>query len=125
MSSLVALVTVIVYVVLVPLLVFFMVTTSFVRESQLSIRLPESSSDSESAPAAETLEITVTAGGDYLVNGRSLVDSRPATLQAAFRPNALQAASANFATQEVNPVEQVSLLREMYRQHTRPAPAPF
>lgn len=67
------------------LLVFFMVTTSFVRESQLSIRLPESSSDSESAPAAETLEITVTAGGDYLVNGRSLVDSRPATLQAALR----------------------------------------
>jgi hypothetical protein len=49
----------------------------------------------------------------------------PAILQATFRPNALQAASANFATQEVNPVEQVNLLREMYRQHTRPAPALF
>ena len=67
------------------LLVFFMVTTSFVRESQLAIRLPESSSQSDPAPAQETLEITVTAGGDYLVNGRSLVDSRPATLQAALR----------------------------------------
>lgn len=68
------------------LLVFFMVTTSFVRESQLAIRLPEAS---EAAPderdTAEQLEITVTAAGTYLVNGRALIDNRPRTLRAAIR----------------------------------------
>ncbi len=67
------------------LLVFFMITTSFVRESQLSIRLPESESDAPPRQEALGLEITVTARGDYLVNGRALVDNRATTLQAALR----------------------------------------
>ncbi|RMF96346.1 MAG: biopolymer transporter ExbD [Gammaproteobacteria bacterium] len=67
------------------LLVFFMVTTSFVRESQLAIRLPEIAAENAPAPEAAPLEITVTAQGDYLVNGRALVDNRPETLQAALR----------------------------------------
>lgn len=65
------------------LLVFFMITTSFVRESQLSIRLPETSSAGESLLQAPALEITVTAKGSYLVNNRALVDNSPATLRAA------------------------------------------
>ncbi len=67
------------------LLVFFMITTSFVRESQLSIRLPESQSEAQPRQDSLGLEITVTARGDYLVNGRALVDNRPTTLQAALR----------------------------------------
>ncbi len=67
------------------LLVFFMVTTSFVRESQLAIRLPEIASENAPQPETTPLEITVTAQGDYLVNGRGLIDNRPATLQAALR----------------------------------------
>lgn len=66
------------------LLVFFMITTSFVRQSQLSIRLPEASDTAEPVPAP-ALEISVTADGSYRVNGRALVDSRPATLRAALR----------------------------------------
>ena len=67
------------------LLVFFMVTTSFVRESELAIRLPEVS-DSADTPITEAeLAITVTAKGLYFVNNRALVDNRPATLQAAIR----------------------------------------
>jgi biopolymer transport protein ExbD len=67
------------------LLVFFMVTTSFVRESELAIRLPEVS-DSADTPVTEAeLAITVTAKGLYFVNNRALVDNRPATLQAAIR----------------------------------------
>lgn len=67
------------------LLVFFMITTSFVRESELAISLPEV--DSEAQLVAETtgLEITVTAKGSYLVNDRALVDNRPETLRAAIR----------------------------------------
>ena len=67
------------------LLVFFMITTSFVRESQLAIRLPEVGADAAPSMEPMGLEITVTAQGSYLVNGRSLVDDRPETLQAALR----------------------------------------
>jgi hypothetical protein len=47
----------------------------------------------------------------------------PAALQGAFQPNALQGAAAVFGSQDVNPVDQVGIIREMYRQHTRPQPA--
>jgi len=67
------------------LLVFFMITTSFVRESELSIRLPEVDSEGSLIADVKSLEITVTARGSYLVNDRALVDSQPATLQAAIR----------------------------------------
>ncbi|HHQ14751.1 MAG TPA: biopolymer transporter ExbD [Chromatiales bacterium] len=67
------------------LLVFFMITTSFVRESELSIHLPEVSGENPPAAAQAPLEITVTAQGKYLVNGRALVDDRPETLLAAVR----------------------------------------
>lgn len=66
------------------LLVFFMVTTSFVRESQISIRLPEATT-SAAATLAPPVEISISAGGGYRVNGRSLVDNQPATLAAAIR----------------------------------------
>ena len=67
------------------LLVFFMVSTSFVKQSQISIRLPEA----ESAPAVveevEQVDIMITEQGAYLVNGRELVNNRPETLRNALR----------------------------------------
>lgn len=65
------------------LLVFFMVTTSFVRESELTIRLPEVADSSEPPADVPSLEITISATGRYFVNGRALVDSRAETLRAA------------------------------------------
>lgn len=73
------------------LLVFFMVTTSFVRESELTIRLPEVVDSAELTIETGELEITVTSRGNYFVNGRALVDSRPGTLRSAMTklaPNA-------------------------------------
>ena len=67
------------------LLVFFMITTSFVRESKIGIRLPEASSTEESVAAEESMLVSVTAQGTYLVNGRPLLDSRPQTLEKAIR----------------------------------------
>jgi biopolymer transport protein ExbD len=67
------------------LLVFFMITTSFVRESRIGIRLPEASSTAINDAATESLVIAVTAQGTYLVNGRALLDSRPETLASALR----------------------------------------
>lgn len=64
------------------LLIFFMVSTTFTRETQLSIDLPEASGQPrESSP--EEIEILIDESGSYRVNGLGLVDSRMRTLQAA------------------------------------------
>jgi biopolymer transport protein ExbD len=66
------------------LLVFFMVSTSFVREAEINLRLPEASASAEpSAAATETLEITISQTGEFTVNGRPLVNNERRTLRAA------------------------------------------
>jgi len=64
------------------LLIFFMVSTTFTRETQLSIDLPEATG--EARESAETqIEILIDEAGQYRVNGKGLVDNRMRTLQAA------------------------------------------
>lgn len=70
------------------LLVFFMVSTSFVKQSQITIRLPDAESTSIVEQATEQIDIMITEQGTFLVNGRELVNSRPATIR-----NALQKVS--------------------------------
>ena len=67
------------------LLIFFMVSTSFVKQSQISIRLPEAESASILEEIPGQLDIMITEQGTYLVNGRELINSRPETIR-----NALQ-----------------------------------
>ena len=67
------------------LLVFFMITTSFVRESKIGIRLPEASSTERAQVQDQPLVVAVTAQNTYLVNGRLLIDSRASTLESAIR----------------------------------------
>jgi biopolymer transport protein ExbD len=68
------------------LIIFFVLTTSFVRQSQIAIHLPEAAATAPPETAeAPSLEITVTARGVFFVNGRALVDNRPETLTAAIR----------------------------------------
>jgi biopolymer transport protein ExbD len=70
------------------LLIFFMVSTSFVKQSQISIRLPEADSSSVVDEVPQQLDIMITEQGTFLVNGRELVNSRPETIR-----NALQKVS--------------------------------
>jgi biopolymer transport protein ExbD len=67
------------------LLIFFMLTTTFMRPSQIAIRLPEAGVSSGAPVDSDELEIVVTGKGEFRVNGRALVDSRPETLEAAIR----------------------------------------
>ncbi len=67
------------------LLIFFMVSTSFVKESQINIKLPETDSAEQVSEAADSLEITITENGTYYVNGRELINSRPETIRNALR----------------------------------------
>lgn len=64
------------------LLIFFMVSTTFTKETHLSIDLPEAST--QSSHAAETqIEISITRNGEYAINGVGLLDSKPETLRSA------------------------------------------
>ena len=54
------------------LLIFFMVTTSFSRETRVLVSLPEASGSAENA--AESIEVLVDRVGGYSINGRRLVD---------------------------------------------------
>jgi biopolymer transport protein ExbD len=69
--------------VLLVLVLFFMVSTSFLRETEISLQLPEASTASAAEPPSESLEIMVTQSGTYLVNDRELVNSERRTLRAA------------------------------------------
>jgi len=64
------------------LLIFFMVSTTFTRETQLSIDLPEAAGDVKQSSDQE-IEILIDEAGGYRVNGQGLVDDRMRTLQAA------------------------------------------
>ena len=66
------------------LLIFFMVSTTFIRETQLKINLPESSGELQEVEAG-TIEIVVDRSGDYAVNDRLLVNSEKDTLVRALR----------------------------------------
>jgi len=69
--------------VLLVLVLFFMVSTSFLRETEISLHLPEATTDTRVDASQEVLEITVTQAGAYLVNGRELVNNERRTLRAA------------------------------------------
>ncbi len=69
--------------VLLVLVLFFMVSTSFLRETEISLQLPEATVETEQSAASPTLEIMITQKGSYLVNGRELVNSERRTLRAA------------------------------------------
>ncbi|MDH4042093.1 MAG: biopolymer transporter ExbD, partial [Gammaproteobacteria bacterium] len=64
------------------LLIFFMVSTTFTRETQLSIDLPEAQGSAKET-SDQQIEILVDEAGNYRVNGLGLVDNRTRTLQAA------------------------------------------
>jgi biopolymer transport protein ExbD len=67
------------------LLIFFMVSTSFVKQSQIELRLPEADSPAIVEEAPDQIDIMITEVGTYFVNGRELINTRPETIR-----NALQ-----------------------------------
>ena len=69
--------------ILLVLVLFFVLSTSFTVDSRMRIRLPQASSTPQQRTGTEPLTVTVTADGNYLVNGRELVNSSADTLRAA------------------------------------------
>ena len=71
------------------LLIFFMVSTTFVRESRIAVDLPEAAGDGSEREGSMALAID--ASGGYAVNGRALADGELETIEAALRESAVAA----------------------------------
>lgn len=73
------------------LLIFFMVSTTFTRETQLEVDLPQADNTAE-VSAQRPVEVVITAEGEYRVNGQWLVNAQARTLRMALS----KAAADNF-----------------------------
>lgn len=65
------------------LIVFFMLSSSFAQEGRLRVRLPEARDVPVARPAQDPIVVTVTQGGGYRVNERDLINASADTLSAA------------------------------------------
>ncbi len=66
------------------LLIFFMVSTTFTKETHLTLELPEADAEQRSEQP-DALEIVISAEGQYTVNGRALINNRLDTLKQALQ----------------------------------------
>lgn len=66
------------------LLIFFMVSTTFTKESHLTIDLPEASAQAEAAPST-SIEIVISSVGHFSINGQQLVNQQLDTLKRAMK----------------------------------------
>jgi len=67
------------------LLIFFMVSTTFTKETHLEIDLPESSAEASASDPVEIIEIVVSSNGSYSLNGHSLINNQLDTLKRAIQ----------------------------------------
>lgn len=65
------------------IIIFLMMTTTFVKSGKLQISLPEATGDAQMATAAQAIEVSVSASGDYAVNGQALVSQQATALRSA------------------------------------------
>lgn len=64
------------------LLIFFMVSTTFDRQAELSIELPQASADA-TPPVVDPIDVSIDAQGRFFVGGQLLVNTQLATLKGA------------------------------------------
>ena len=69
------------------LLIFFMVSTTFTKETHLQIDLPEAEGE-VAETIADMIEVVIGVEGAYTVNGHSLINSQPETLRRAIMDQA-------------------------------------
>ena len=66
------------------LLIFFMVSTTFNRESELSIELPSASAEALKRQP-DAIEVAIDAQGRFYVNGRQLLNTQAKTVRQALK----------------------------------------
>ena len=66
------------------LLIFFMVSTSFKKETKVSLTLPEANGEALDS-SNDSIEVTVTKTGEVFVNGNGLVNRDVGTIKEALK----------------------------------------
>mgnify|MGYP003648173711 FL=1 len=64
------------------LLIFFMVSTTFIRESEIELTLPEASAEARNDPT-DKIDIAIDKSGRFFVNGNALINTQLATIRQA------------------------------------------
>lgn len=64
------------------MLIFFMVSTTFMRHADLELTLPEASKE-PSEQVQDAIELAINADGEYFVNGEPLVNTQLVTVRRA------------------------------------------
>lgn len=67
------------------LLIFFMVSTTFTKETYLTIDLPEADGTVTEQHDQKPIEIIISTSGDYILNSHALINNSLKTLKAALR----------------------------------------
>ena len=70
------------------LLIFFMVSTTFERESVLKVDLPEASAVDDREEVPDSLELVIDGEGRMYLNDQRLLDSEERTIRAAIEQQA-------------------------------------
>jgi biopolymer transport protein ExbD len=65
------------------LVVFFMLSSQFIDEGRVHIRLPQAQGVPNAKSQTEPLVVAVSQAGSFRVNGKELINSSPDTLRAA------------------------------------------
>ena len=65
------------------LVIFFMLSSTFMQEGRLKIELPQASLVPTGKQKSDPIVVSVTQSGSYRVNDRELINSSPDTLRAA------------------------------------------
>ena len=65
------------------LLIFFMVSTTFQKETRIKIELPEATTEANAEEAPKVLDVSVDKDGTFYVNEKEVVNTELATLKRA------------------------------------------
>lgn len=65
------------------LIIFFMLSTTFLRPSKLQISLPEAGGEAAANPSANNVEVAISASGSFAVNGQVLASRQATSLRSA------------------------------------------
>jgi|TARA_B110000977_G_C10960453_1_gene448326 biopolymer transport protein ExbD len=67
------------------LLIFFMVSTSFIKETHLTLNLPSAVHAQEVVQETVSLEVIIDSNGFYRIDGRALINTDNETLESALK----------------------------------------
>ncbi len=67
------------------LLIFFMVSSRFTRDTQMNVNLPKATGESALVASAQVVEISVDANGNIFVNAKPLANTQIETIKSALQ----------------------------------------